>query len=116
MPKTVSQVASLSESFLSTPAYILAIAYIIVCVIIILPFELKIYNDATSQYEVIEYNFLHRLLLILYLLLPIILHVYSVNCMMVGNCTLWSYIYTFIHVVWIVVFIIIAFSYTMRKH
>ncbi len=120
MPKTsgtmTSSVSSFNPStFLTTPAYILLIAYVIVGIVILLPFELKVYNDVSQEYEIIEYKFMHRLLLILYLLLPIILHVYSVNCMMVGNCTIWSYVYTFIHVTWILVFIFIAFSYAFAK-
>lgn len=119
MPKTSGIVTSRSSftpsTFLTTPAYILMIAYVIVGIVILLPFELKVYNDVNQEYEIIEYKFMHRLLLILYLLLPIILHVYSVNCMMVGNCTIWSYVYTFIHVTWILVFIFIAFSYAFAK-
>lgn len=111
MPKTTSNLTKNSSAFLTTPAYILMVAYIIVGVLILLPFELKVWNEAEQQYTILEYKFLHRFLLILYLLLPVIIHIYSVNCMMVGNCTLWSYIYTFIHVIWIAVFIIIAFSY-----
>lgn len=124
MPKTsiattpASQFSLSSASFLpavTTPAYIMMFAYIIVGIVILLPFELKVYNDVTQEFEIIEYNLAHRILLILYLLLPVCLHIYSVNCMMVGNCTLWSYVFTFIHVIWILVFIIIAFSYAFSR-
>ena len=122
MPKTT--VSTLSSTpmpsltlftTITTPAYIMVVAYIIVGVVILLPFELKVYNDATQEFEIIQYNVAHRILLILYLLLPVCLHIYSVNCMMVGNCTIWSYVYTFIHVIWILVFIFIAFSYAFSR-
>ena len=122
MPKTT--VSTLSSTpmpsltlftTITTPAYIMVVAYIIVGVVILLPFELKVYNDATQEFEIIQYNLAHRILLILYLLLPVCLHIYSVNCMMVGNCTIWSYVYTFIHVIWILVFIFIAFSYAFSR-
>jgi len=129
MPKTNVATTSASSALLasnpmngfsilpnvSTPAYIMMIAYIIVGIVILLPFELKVYNDVTQEFEIIEYNLAHRVLLILYLLLPVCLHIYSVNCMMVGNCTIWSYVYTLIHVIWILVFIIIAFSYAFGR-
>ena len=124
MPKTIDAPVqtpfSLSSPLsilpnITTPAYIMIVAYLIVGVVILIPFELKVYNDATQEFEIIEYNILHRVLLILYLLLPVCLHVYSVNCMMVGNCTIWSYVYTFIHVAWILVFILIAFSYALFR-
>lgn len=118
MPKTIispEKVISENIPLLSTPAFILTISYVIFCVIIMLPFELKIYNEQKDDYVILEYNFVHRLLLVLFFLLPIILNIYSVNCMMVGNCTLWSYIVTFINVFWIVLFISIAFIYAMRK-
>jgi hypothetical protein len=101
--------------FLTTPAYIMLVAYVIMGVTIMLPFELKVYDEKDETFKVIEYNFAHRLLLILYLLIPVCLHIYSVNCMIVGNCTLWSYVFTFIHILWILVFIVIAFSYAFSR-
>ena len=117
MPKTVTDTSSswLSDFTISTPAAIMLIAYGIMIVTIILPFEIPLYNDETNQYDVIQYNFWQRILLILYLALPVIASVYSVNCMVVGNCNIWSYVVTFVHVLWVSIFIIIAFMYAFGK-
>jgi hypothetical protein len=104
---------------LTTPAYILLIAYAILVIVILLPFELKIYNEVTQEFEIIEYNFMYRFLLVLYISLPIFLHVLSVNCMMIGSrwggCVIWTYIYTFVNIIWITAFIIIAFTYAFGR-
>lgn len=113
--KSIVSTAVPVAPLLSTPAYIMLVAYIIVGITILLPFELKVYNEDKQEFEVIEYNFAHRLLLLLYLLIPVCLHIYTVNCMMVGNCTVWSYAYTFIHIIWILVFVIVAFSYAFSR-
>lgn len=102
-------------SFLSTPAVITLIAYIILALIIILPFEIPVKDDQTGQILVLKYNFVERLLVLLLMTLPIALSVYSINCMVVGNCELLSYLLAFLTVIWVAIMVVMAFLYTFSR-
>lgn len=102
-------------SFLSTPAVIAFVAYLILALVIILPFEIPLKNDNTGQVEVLKYNFAERLLVLLLLTLPIVLSIYSINCMVVGNCDLISYLISFLTVIWIAIYVIMSFMYTFSR-
>ena len=54
-------------SFLSTPAIITLIAYVILALILILPFDVPVKDPDSGVVRVIPYNFLERLLILLLL-------------------------------------------------
>jgi hypothetical protein len=100
---------------ISTPAIISLIAYIVLALVIILPFEFPVTDERTGEVVVVKYDIVERLIVLLLLLIPVALSVYTINCMMSGNCVLWSYIISLISVFWVILFVISAFVYTMRK-
>ena len=100
---------------ISTPAVISLVAYVILALVIILPFEFPVTDERTNEVIIVKYNLVERLIVLLLLFIPIALSVYTINCMMTGNCVLWSYIVSLISVFWVILFVISAFVYTMRK-
>ena len=102
-------------SFLSTPAVIALVSYLVLALIIILPFEIPVKDDNTGQIVVLKYNFVERLLVLLLMTLPIVLSIYSINCMVVGNCELLSYLIAFLTVIWVAIMVVMAFMYTFSR-
>ncbi len=87
---------------LSTPAVIAAIAYAIICFIVLLPIQPK------NQDLQVNTNFGVRLLMVIILLIPFALSVYSINCMMVGNCVIWSYIQAIMIALWVLLVVVMT--------
>ena len=102
-------------TFLSTPAVIALVSYLVLAIIIILPFELPVQDERTGQIVVYKYHFVERLLVILILTLPVILSIYSINGRVVGNCELVSYFLAFLTVIWIAIIVVISFMYTFSR-
>ena len=100
---------------LTTPALIAFVAYIILALVIILPFEFPMTDEKTGETRVIQYNLGDRLIALMLLLIPVALSVYTINCMMAGNCVLWSFAVSIISVFWVVLFVISALIYTFKK-
>jgi hypothetical protein len=99
----------------STPALIALIAYVILALVIVLPFEFPVTDERTGEVVVVKYDLTERIIVLILLIIPVGLSVYTINCMMVGNCLLWSYIVSLISVFWVVLFVISAFVYTLNK-
>lgn len=95
---------------MTTPAIVTLVCYAIIIFIVLLPIDMFVYSRASGEYVKSEYDFGYRVLLSLLLLFPFLLSVYSVNCMMVGNCTLWSWIVTFLTVIWAVLITVTTFA------
>lgn len=91
---------------LSRPAYLAAVAYMIMALVILLPFNVS----AGIQPELRElstgYIFTQRLFIVILMLIPIALSVYSINCFVVGKCVKWSYINAIIIIIWVLLFVI----------
>ena len=102
-------------TYLSTPAVIAFVAYLVLALIIILPFEIPVKDDKTGEIVVLKYNFFERLLILLLISLPLAFYIYSINCMMVGNCEVLSYLIAFLTVIWVGVMVIMAFMYTFSR-
>lgn len=100
---------------LYTPTIIAFIGYIILAITIILPFEYPVYNEQDGSMYVLKYDFFQRLIMLLIMTIPIILSIYTINCMIGGNCILWSYVVTIMTVLWIVIFVISAIVYTFHN-
>jgi len=100
---------------ITTPAVMALIAYIVLAFVIVLPFEFPVTDQETGQEYIVKYDFAQRLIVLLLMLIPIALSVYTINCMMAGNCILWSYVVSFLSVFWVVLFVIMAVIYTMKQ-
>ncbi len=81
----------------SKPAFLAAISYIIMAFTIIMPFNIG---------DGMPYSFGYRFLLLLIMLIPIVLSVYSVNCMFVGKCYLWSWVNAVAIAAWVLLFVL----------
>jgi hypothetical protein len=91
---------------LATPAYVVAIGYLIVLIVILLPFNINdvIDPDVAASMSP-KYNLAERLFIIFLMLVPFILSVYSVNCFVVGKCIVWSWIHAVIILLWVIMFV-----------
>lgn len=99
---------------MKAPAAIALIGYIVMAIVILLPFEFPVYDEKTNETYVLKYSFVHRLITILLMAIPIALSVYSINCMMSGQCVVWSYIVSITTIIWIGMFVISAMIYTWK--
>ena len=95
---------------ITSPAVVALIGYAILVLIVLLPIDMYVYDEKTDKYVKQKYSFSYRFLVALLLLFPFLLSVYSVNCMMVGSCTLWSWVVALLTLLWAVVITVTAFS------
>jgi uncharacterized membrane protein (DUF485 family) len=91
-----------SSTNLSRPAFIAAVAYMVMAFVILLPFDLSVEGETQPK----GYVFTQRLFMLALLLIPIGLSVYSINCYVVGNCMTWSYINAILVVLWVLMFVL----------
>lgn len=115
MAKASSGSKMLAGIKLQAPAYIAALAYLVLVVTVLLPFEFPAYDEATGQEYIVKYDLGQRLIALLLMTIPIALSIYTINCMMVGNCMIWSYVVAIVTVIWVAIFVITALMYTFRK-
>ncbi len=95
---------------LSGPALVALVGYAILVFIVLLPVDMYTFDDKANKYVKQHYSFPYRLLVALLLLFPFLLSVYSVNCMMVGNCVAWSWIVAVITILWAAIITVTTFS------
>lgn len=114
-PKINIKSISIPGLQLTTPAIIAFIAYVILALVIILPFEFPLTDQETGKEYVVKYDFAQRLIVLLLMTIPIALSIYTINCMMSGNCILWSYVVSIITAFWVLLFIMTAVVYSMKK-
>jgi hypothetical protein len=100
---------------LQAPAYIAAIAYLVLVVTILLPFEFPAYDEATGEEYIVKYDLGQRLIALLLMTIPIALSIYTINCMMAGNCMIWSYVVAIVTVIWVAIFVITALMFTFKS-
>jgi hypothetical protein len=79
---------------LSTPAYVASFAYLVLLVIILLTPGVADVPSKTSSFG-------SRLMFVLFMLVPIALSVYSINCYVTGGCYLWSWLNVAGIVLWV---------------
>jgi hypothetical protein len=94
---------------LSSPAYMTFIAGLVLAIVIILPTNIKVYDPDTDKISIIEYDIKKRLIMLLFLSLPMAIHIYSVNCMVVGSCNIFAWFVAALILLWVVAFSVIAF-------
>ena len=95
---------------MTAPAVVTLVGYGILILIVMLPVDMYNYDDKTGNYVKQKYSFWYRFLIALLLILPFALSIYSVNCMMTGNCTLWSWVVALLTLLWSVVIVVTTLS------
>ena len=93
---------------ITAPAIVTLVGYLILAVIIIVPFDMYAWSDEKNEYVRYRYNFWQRLFLLLLLLFPLLLGVYSVNCFVVGKCVVLSWAVALVTILWATAVIIAA--------
>lgn len=88
---------------LEKPTIIAAVAYLVMTFVVLLPLKI---GDYDPKYESDgKYNFGYRLMLLVILLIPIALSLYSINCMVAGKCLIWSYVNAVVVCLWVILFL-----------
>jgi hypothetical protein len=88
------------------PTFIAAVAYIVLAFMILLPLDI---GELDPKFEKTrKYNLWYRLLILLVMLIPITLSLYSINCMVAGKCMTWSYINSIFICIWVILFVTAA--------
>jgi hypothetical protein len=95
---------------LTYPGVVTLVGYALIVFIVLLPIDMYKYDDKTGAYVKQKYSFPYRLLVALLLLFPFLLSVYSVNCMMVGNCTTWSWVVALLTLLWAILITVTTLS------
>jgi hypothetical protein len=95
---------------LTSPAVVTLVGYAVLVFIVLLPVDMYTFDEKSDQYVKQKYSFGYRMLIALLLLFPFLLSVYSVNCMMVGDCQLWSWVVALLTLLWAVVITVSTFS------
>lgn len=106
----VKTVAASAPALLTTPAIVTLVSYAILAFMVLMPIPMYVYDEARRVQVEQPYQFGQRLLLCLLLCIPFALSVYSVNCMMVGNCLLWSWIVSMATVLWAMVVLFVTYK------
>lgn len=106
--KSSSGSSLLGPMVLTAPAVTTLVAYALLIVLVLLPFNMYAYDSKENKYVTYKYSFSQRLALALLLLLPFLLGIYSVNCMMVGECVLFSWIVAIITILWAIIVVVLA--------
>jgi hypothetical protein len=110
MAKTSLMSAMSGVTTITPPAIVTLVGYAILVFIVLLPVDMYVYNDRTGEYSKQRYSFSYRLIVALLLLIPFLLSIYTVNCMMVGNCKVWSWVVALITLVWSILITVTTFS------
>ena len=80
-----------------SPTVIATFAYVILCILIVWP-------DKNKKIDI-----RYRFILLCILLIPIVLSIYSINCMIKGRCYTWSYIQATAICVWVALVLVARF-------
>ena len=106
--KSSSASSLLGPMVLTAPAVTTMVAYALLIVLVLLPFNMYAYDSKENKYVTYKYSFPQRLAIAVLLLLPFLLGIYSVNCMMVGDCVLFSWIVAVITILWAIIVVVLA--------
>lgn len=86
-------------SVMSRPALLASISYIILAFIVLLP--LGVTEKGGPKYDIGK-----RILVVIVMLIPIALSIYSINCMVVGGCHVWAWIQGIAIAFWVLLFLV----------
>lgn len=101
-----SKVSILPKASITAPATVALVAYLVLVAIVLLPIDMQLYDQDKKAYVTLKYSFGQRLLLVFLLVLPFVLGVYSINCMMVGGCRVWSWVVALATILWSIIMVI----------
>lgn len=85
---------------LTTPGLVTLIGYALLVVLVLLPFDMYVWDPEQQKLVRRPYSVGSRVLLALLLLFPYLLSVYSVNCIVTGNCVLWAWVLGGLTLLW----------------
>lgn len=89
---------------ISKPALLAAISYAVMGFIILLPF-----NSIKSDGSIYTPSFSNRIIILILMIIPFALSIYSINCMIVGKCFVWSWVQSTTIALWTLLFILASF-------
>lgn len=89
---------------ISKPGLLAGISYLVMAFVILLPF-----NAVRSNGEVFIPNFSNRIIILLLMIIPFALSIYSINCMVIGKCYVWSWIQGVSVALWVLLFLTASF-------
>lgn len=96
----------------SAQAIVAVVGYIILGIVVLLPYDMYVQDeDSEGGQEKRPYNAGSRVLLLILLLFPFALGVYTINCMVVGDCQVWSWIVSLATLLWAAVVVVSAITY-----
>jgi hypothetical protein len=96
---------------LTTQGNVALVSYLLVLVAMFFPM-----NGAAEGEQAPKYNFGERFFAALMMLIPMALSVYTINCLVAGQCSVWSWINAVIILVWaLLIFISAVFASFARK-
>jgi hypothetical protein len=96
----------MSSFHIEKPTLIAAVAYLVMAFMILLPLDV---GELDKDFEKTKkYNFGYRILILIIMLIPIGLSLYSINCMVIGKCYTWSYINSLFIIIWVFLFVVAA--------
>ncbi len=98
---------------LTKPAFLAAVSYLIMGLAVLFPLNQTMCTGKDREHYYMCDPFTMRVMTFIILLIPIILSVYSINCMMVGKCVVWSWVNAIAIVLWVLLFLI-ASSLSVR--
>lgn len=94
---------------LTSPAYATLVAAVFLGIVVLLPRNIKVYDPETDKVQIVEYSLKSRLVMLILLSIPMIVHIYAINCMVSGQCHLFAWVVATLLILWIIAFILIAF-------
>ena len=104
---------------LERPTILAGISYIVLCFMILLPVNIGSLDPRDKPQQPEEkpspYDFKYRLLLLVVLLIPILVSLYSIQCMIGGKCYVWSYVNAIFICIWVTVFVTSVLLYEKMK-
>lgn len=89
---------------IAKPTVIAAIAYFIMGLVILMPLKIGEYDPSYEKTG--KFDFGYRLLLLVIMLVPFALSLYSINCMVEGKCMVWSYVNAVAICLWVILFFV----------
>lgn len=98
---------------LAKPAVLAMVAYIVLAFAILIPLDGSM-NCKKNGGETC-YDFNKRVMTLILMIIPIGLSIYSIQCMMVGNCVVWSWVNSIFIALWVLLFLLAVVMTTEKR-
>lgn len=86
---------------ISKPALLASISYAVMGFVILLPF-----SSMNSDGTIYTPNLSNRIIVLILMIIPFALSIYSINCMIVGKCFVWSWVQSTTIALWTLLFLL----------